>query len=279
VPADATRPGWRRLAGRAKRAAFRVVTPIDRLVRWRDRARLPPAHLRIYYYGTWNPAAYARACANSRAELRDRGLRPDQRILDIGSGIGNLAIALLDEHHGGYDGVEIHPEAVAWCQRAITSRHPAFRFHRADLASRAYNPLGRTSASAYRFPFADGCFDVIFLASVFTHMLPDEVEQYLREIGRLLAPGGQCVESFFLLNDDTRPDVEAGRSFMTFPVRHASGVCRLHEAAVPESAVAFEEGFVRDLHAKAGLRIERVRRGHWWNGRAHDQDVLTAVRA
>jgi hypothetical protein len=34
-------------------------------------------------------------------------------------------------------------------------------------------------------------------------MLPDAVEQYLREISRLLAPGGVCVASYFLLNDET----------------------------------------------------------------------------
>ena len=238
---------------------------------------MPPAHLRVYYYRIWSPKAFTRAGEVARTELTIRGLRPEHRVLDIGSGIGNLAISLVGYLHGGYDGVEIHPEAVAWCQRAITPRHPGFRFHRADVASRAYNPHGLVPASAYRFPFRDQSFDFIFLASVFTHMLPDAVEHYLHEISRLLAPDGVCVASYFLLNDETRTGVDQGHSFMTFSVRHPSGLCRLHDATIPEAAVAIEEMFVQRIHDEAGLRIRDIRRGRWWSGEADDQDVLAVV--
>jgi SAM-dependent methyltransferase len=276
VPAQ-TRPMWKRVAGRARDAVYRLATPLDRIIRWRSPALLPPAHLRIYYYGTWSPDAFARHCDVTRTELLSRGLRPDHRVLDIGSGIGNIAIGLRD-YLRSYDGVEIHPEAVAWCQQVITRRHPTFRFHRADLASRAYNPRGAVSASEYRFPFADKSFDFIFLASVFTHMMPDAVEHYLHEISRLLAPGGVCVASVFLLNDETRIGVETGRSFMSFRVGHPSGLCRLHDATVPEAAVALEEQFVRRVCEQAGLPIRDVRRGQWWSGERNDQDVVTVMR-
>lgn len=270
------RPLWKRVAGRIRDACYRAVSVVERTIRWRSDTILPPAHLRIYYYRTLSPKAFARICEGGRTELTSRGLRPEHRVLDVGSGIGNLALGLAGYLRGGYDGIEIHAEAVEWCQRKITQRHPAFRFHRADLASRAYNPQGRAPASAYRFPFPDRAFDFIFLGSVFTHMLPDAVEQYLREISRLLAPGGVCVASYFLLNDETRSGIEAGHSFMTFDVEHASGVCCLHDAAMPESAVTLEETFVRRAHDEAGLRIQDVRRGRWWSGVAHDQDVLVA---
>jgi SAM-dependent methyltransferase len=270
------RPAWKRLASGLRRIVTRLATPIDRIVRGTSDPLLPPAHLRIYYYGTWDPEAFARA-SEIRTELITRGLRPEHRLLDIGCGIGNIAIGLKDYLRGGYDGLDIHPEAIDWCQRTLTPQYPSFRFHRADVASRAYNPNGRVPASEYRFPFPDRSFDFIFLASVFTHMMPDEVERYVREISRLLAPGGRCVESYFLLNDETRPGVAAGRSFMSFDVPHPSGVCVLHDAFVPEAAVAFEEGFVRRIHDAAGLRIEDVRRGRWWTGERHDQDVVTAA--
>jgi SAM-dependent methyltransferase len=269
------RPRWRRLASRARRGIYRLATLVDRVAHWNTDAILPPAHLRIYYYGTWNPKAFARACELGRTELITRGLRPEHRVLDIGSGIGNLALGLVGYLRGGFDGVEIHPEAVAWCQRAITPRHPTFRFHRADLASHAYNPRGTLPASAYRFPFPDKTFDFIFLASVFTHMLPDAVERYVHEIGRLLAPGGTCVAGYFLLNDETRAGVDAGRSFMSFGVDHPSGLCRLHDGTMPEAAVALEETFVRRVNEQAGLCVRELRRGRWWSGVAHEQDVLT----
>jgi SAM-dependent methyltransferase len=273
--APQARPAWRRIAGRIRRTIHRGFTVVDRLRPSRRGALLPPAHLRIHYYRTADPAAFARACASARVEVLSHGLAPHHRVLDVGSGIGNLALGLNDFLTATYDGLEIHPEAVAWCQGAITPRYPAFRFHRADVASRAYNPAGTTSAASYRFPFENGAFDFVMLGSVFTHMLPDEVAHYLGEIARVLGPGGIAVVSWFLLDDESRPGVDGGRSFMSFGVRHSSGVCRLHDAAVPEAAVAFEEAFALNAIAAAGLRVRDRRRGAWANGRADDQDVLT----
>lgn len=267
----------KRVARILRGAFYRIVTIIDRAIRGRRHPLLPPAHLRIYYYGTWNPEVFARAGRNARLELESRGLRPEHRVLDIGSGVGNLAVSLIGYLHGGYDGVEIHPEAVAWCQKTITPRHPSYRFHRADLASSAYNPSGTASASTYRFPFPDRSFDFILLGSVFTHMLPDDIEHYLGEISRVLARGGACVASFFLLNDETRRGIEAGHSFMSFEFTHASGLCRLHRVSTPEAAVAVDEAFVERAIREAGLHIQHLRRGKWWSGEKHDQDVLTLV--
>ncbi len=64
---------------------------------------------------------------------------------------------------------------------------------------------------------------------------------------------------------------------MSFGVRHSSGVCRLHDATVPEAAVAFEETFALNAIAAAGFRVRNRRRGAWATGRKNDQDVLTLV--
>jgi SAM-dependent methyltransferase len=272
------RPAWRRAAGAARAGACRLFSPVEHVIRWKSRGWLPPAHLRLYYYRTLRVAAFQRACDDARAELVSRGLRPEHRVLDVGSGIGNLATGLLGYLQGGYDGLEIHPEAVAWCQQTITRRNPSFRFHRADITSRAYNPDGAFDADAYRFPFPDRAFDFIFLGSVFTHMLPDGVEQYVREISRVLEPGGVCVASYFLLTDESRLGIDRGESFLGFPVNDAAGRYRLHDPEVPEAAVALERSFVWTLHEQAGLQIRSVRQGGWWKGTRHDQDVVTATR-
>lgn len=255
----------------------RGLTALDRVAPWRHDALLPPAHLRIYYYRTWHPAAFASASLSARTELEIAGLKREHRVLDIGSGIGNLAVGLCGYLLGTYDGIDVHSEAVTWCQEHITTRHPTFRFHYADVANGAYNPDERNPAATYHFPFPDQSFDVIFLSSVFTHLLPDDTANYIREIARLLAPDGFCVASYFLLDAERQHAIDAGRSFIPFPVHHSSGVCRLHRASSPESAVAFDETFIRRLHEDAGLRIRDVRRGQWWSGAAHDQDVVVAV--
>jgi len=273
------RPAWRRFGSSARAAVYRCVSIVEQLSDGGAHTLMPPAHLRTYYYRTLRREAFTRASEGVTAELISRGLRPEHRVLDIGSGIGNLAIGLIGHLRGGYDGLEIHPQAVAWCQQAITRRYPQFRFHRADVFSRAYNPHGRVDASAYSFPFDDEQFDVVCLGSVFTHMLPDAVERYVHEISRVLAPGGQCIASYFLLNHDSLAGIDDGRSFMSFPVDQPSSPCRLHDAAVPEAAVALDEEFVRRIHADAALQIRDIRRGGWWDGLADDQDVLTAAKA
>ena len=259
-------------------ASGRLLTVTESLTRRHGDLLIPPAHLRRYYYRTFDPAAFARAGAAARTELMLRDLQPQHRLLDVGSGIGNLAVALVGDLRGGYDGLEIHEEAVRWCQSTITPRAPSFRFHHADVVNQAYNPRGRHEPATYRFPFPDANFDFVFLGSVFTHLFPDAVANYLREIARVLVPGGTCVASYFLLNHDSRSGAEAGRSFLSFTVGDESRSFLLHDPAVPEAAIALDEIFVRNAHAAASLEIADVRRGQWWNGGADDQDVVTARR-
>ena len=272
------RPVWRRLGARVVDASSRWVTIAERVTRRHGDRLVPPAHLRRYYYRTFDPSAFQRAGAGARTELLLRDLQPQHRLLDVGSGIGNLAVALLDDLRGGYDGLEIHAEAVRWCQSAITSRNPSFRFHHADVRNQAYNPTGRERPSTYRFPFPDSSFDFVFLGSVFTHLFPDAVANYVREVSRVLAPGGTCVASYFLLNDESRAGISAGRSFLSFTVADESRLFLLHDPAVPEAAIALDEEFIRRTHAEAELEIVDVRRGRWWSGGADDQDVITARR-
>lgn len=259
---------WRRLAVRLRDVLYLAVSTGDRLTRGTGDGLLPPWHLRKYYYGTGDPSAFARASAAARTELISRGLRPEHRVLDIGCGVGNLAVGLSDYLTGPYDGFDIHRQAVNWCQQAITPGRPNFRLHHADLSSGAYNAEGRLDASTFRFAMASGTYDVVFLGSVFTHLLPDTAGQYINEIARLLAPGGVCIASYFLLNPESRAGIEAGTSFMSFPVQHQSGLCLLHDASKPEAAVALDEAFVVGTHQRAGLRLRDIRRGAGGRGNA-----------
>jgi cyclopropane fatty-acyl-phospholipid synthase-like methyltransferase len=41
--------------------------------------------------------------------------------------------------------------------------------------------------------------DLVFAASVFTHVLPANVAHYFREAARILRPDGRCIFSFFFV--------------------------------------------------------------------------------
>lgn len=57
-----------------------------------------------------------------------------------------------------------------------------------------YNPRGKLVAENFSFPFEDCTFDIIFVKSVFTHILPKEVDNYLKQITRLLSHASAQVE-------------------------------------------------------------------------------------
>lgn len=208
------------------------------------------------------------------------GLQPNERMLDVGSGIGRKTIQLTRyfDKSATYDGIDVTAAGVEWCAQRITPRFPNFRFQRIDVYNMLYNPAGTRRPSEYRFPFDDASFTFVMLGSVFTHMLPDDAAHYLAEIARVLKPGGRCLISYFLFNDESRGLVEAGRSTLNFHVvrdRYATV-----DPNVPENAIALDEAFVLALYAQLGLAVTRIERGSWC-GREQFlsyQDLVLAVK-
>jgi len=190
-------------------------------------------------------------------------LRPGDRVLDIGSGTGRMARPLTTYlRDGSYEGMDIVAPSVRWCQSAYTSRWPNFHFHFADIYNKAYNPDGKYVASEYLFPFESSSFDFVFLTSVFTHMLPQDMEHYLSEIVRVLKANKRCLATYFLINQGSRKLINEGLSYYNF--KYELPGCRVESVDTPESVVGYEESHVRALYAKYGLDITRpVLHGTW----------------
>ncbi len=180
-------------------------------------------------------------------------LKPDESILDVGCGCGRVALPLTRymEPQGRYEGLEIVPAFVNWCQQHISSRYPNFHFVHADIFSGAYNPKGTFKAAEYKFPYRDDSFDVVFLSSVFTHMLPKDVENYLSQVTRVIKKNGRCWVSYFLLDaDGTR------RAGSLTTVRFMdTGEYYTTDRDVPEKAVGYKENTIRKLYEKNKLEI------------------------
>ena len=119
-------------------------------------------------------------------------LKPSDDVLDVGCGIGRMALAMVNylEPTSRFEGFDIVKHGIDWCERNITTRWPNFNFKHSDIYNKCYNEPGRQVSRKYRFPYEDNSFDFAFLTSVFTHMLPRDMESYLGEIHRVLRPGG-----------------------------------------------------------------------------------------
>lgn len=263
---------WRRFA---RRSYLRIADVADR---WfgSDTLRPPPA---LMFIGGGDYEAVGNEFLGHFRTLG--GLEPEHRVLDVGCGIGRMAVPLTRylTPAGSYDGFDIVPHGIAWCRRRISRRFPNFRFELADLRNNDYNPEGALTAAQFRFPYPDGAFDFVFLTSVFTHMLPAEVENYLRETARVLAPQGRCLVTWFLLNDASRQLIAAGRS--TQPFAHALGDCLTTDALVREQAIAYDETRVRAMYAACGLRCDAPFAYGSWCGRSDYltyQDIVVARR-
>lgn len=209
------------------------------------------------------------------------GLKPRERVLDVGCGIGRMAVPLTRylDPRGSYEGFDVVREGIAWCRENITSRYPNFRFRVADIKNKEYNPGGQFAASEYRFPYEDASFDFVLLTSVFTHLLPDEIENYVSEIGRVLAPGGRCLATFFLLNEESLALIRSGSSTIDF--KHDFGCYRVKDVDTPEAAIAYPEDYVRSLCAEQGMAIaEPIHYGAWPGRRdfLSYQDVFIATK-
>jgi ubiquinone/menaquinone biosynthesis C-methylase UbiE len=102
-------------------------------------------------------------------------------ILDIGCGRGELVCeaALRGAHAVGID---YAGAALELAQERATSLDPEAR-----------DRVKFFQADAKELPFTRGSFDVVFMLDVYEHLLPYEVEATLKEIKRVMRPGGVLV--------------------------------------------------------------------------------------
>jgi SAM-dependent methyltransferase len=242
--------------------AFRGIDPVDYLVRrFQGLNGLPPYSIRVRSNGVNRQfgGRYFRYNGQLLCRMLQQhaGLTERSSVLEIGCGCGRTAFALADVlQDGGYVGMDIERVVLESCRtnRRLAEKH--FRFDFLDVQNSEYNPDGRHPASSYVFPYPDATYDVVFLVSVFTHMMSADVRAYISEIARMLRPGGTCMLTTFLM--------DRGPHAAEWAFLYERDEAHYYNEAMPEVAVGyFLEFFQRRFAARGMLPASEPLYGSW----------------
>jgi len=150
---------------------------------------MPSSGNKEYTFGHSNAttATHAARTANSDAAFIIPYIKATDRILDVGCGPGTITFGFAEYvPEGSVTGTDYTPEIV---QRA--SAFALSKISEDDGKSRGKVDfvLGNVLE---RLPFEDGSFDIVFSSQMLTHMRDDDSIIALKEMRRVLKPGGIC---------------------------------------------------------------------------------------
>lgn len=180
----------------------------------------------------------------------------DDFILDFGCGCGRVARQLMQQQPppAKYLGVDLHKGMIRWCRDNLTARNRDFVFQHQDVRNPGLNPRGRRDQ--VEFPAADASVSLLIATSVFTHLVESQAVFYLREVGRVLRPGGVAVTTFFLFDKAAFPMMQEFQNALYINLND------------PTNAVVFDREWLQRVTQQAGLRIcgiqpPDIRGFHW----------------
>ncbi len=161
------------------------------------------------------------------ALLEQAAIRPGQRVLEIGSGTGTLALLAKRLHpEAEVVGLDPDPKALARAKRK---------------AAQAALPVHFDRGFSGQLPYPDASFDRVLSSFMFHHLEADERERMLREVRRVLRPAGS-----FHMVDFAKQEAH----------NHGSLVKMLHSN---ERLKDNSGQRIRELLSSAGLTLDKVR--------------------
>lgn len=193
-------------------------------------------------------------------------------ILEIGCGLGRIAFPLRYVlFNGSYEGFDICRYKIDFLQKNFHSTYSNFNFRWANIKNTHYNPDGEIEATSYRFPYDNESFDLVYAASVFTHMIPQNTANYFKESARVLKPNGQCIFSFFILDyyrkGKPRP-LGFSNPYFDFDYYddNYNDDFAVNDPKNPEKLTAYKLDLVKNLAERAGLKLIESSLPGVWSG-------------
>jgi SAM-dependent methyltransferase len=186
---------------------------------------------------------YSSACEEADRIAWDIGLNDATTILDIGCGVGRLPIGLLARGaaFAFYLGIDVAKDRVEWCANNLAPRDPRLHYQAFDMHNARYNPGGQ---GALDLAVPPGSIDIVYVYSVFSHLIEADIRTYLDLIAKVLRPAGVGFVTMFVA-DGVPPMTENPAGF---------GPC---EWSGPLHCVLYNRGYWYAMVEAAGLKILR----------------------
>ncbi len=207
-------------------------------------------------------------------------LQPHENVLDVGCGVGRMAMALTKYlKTGKCECFDVFSDGIKWCKENIEVNNPNFHFNVIDVYHKEYNKNGKQKASEYKFPFPDESFDFVYLTSIFTHLLPKDLENYFSEIVRVMKKNGRCLITYFLLNSESSELMKTKYNKLDIKYKF-EGYSSTSETN-PERVIGYDEKYIRQLYERNNLSIvEPIHFGNWCGRKEYlnHQDIIIAKK-
>lgn len=183
-------------------------------------------------------------CFHSRAHrlaLQMSGIRDGMKVLEVATGSGEMFRRLLRANPTGHTiGVDLSPNMAARTQRIARRRFPGAASHCKAVDARF-------------MPYRDESFDAVMCCYLLELLGSDDIEVSLREIHRILKPGG----SFTLVMIGQFDPAFNGLYWFANRIAPAFWG-RQVEQRVPELIESMQFRIVHDRHVRQGFYPSRV---------------------
>jgi SAM-dependent methyltransferase len=168
-----------------------------------------------------------------------------ESVFDFGCGCGRNARQMMQQldQPSSYVGIDLNREAIDWCSAHLVPVWRNCRFFHLDAYNAKFNPNSLSNTVA--FP-TSAKFTLVNAHSVFTHITEPNLDFYLAECSRVLAPKGVFRATWFFFDKTA------------FPMMQEFQNCLYINLNDPTNATIYDFRFIERKYEQHGLTINKI---------------------